>query len=132
MLLAAITFFITLAAIAALFYMKHWELSRERVLTPVVREQADSYALELKDMLARSRFEAGKIPPLLMLLTRFFIHEGALYFAQFSRFLERKAHELADMASHKHRFERRETRSEFLKQVSEYRTLPGNEKNTEM
>ncbi len=122
MVISAVTFFLSLSGIAALFYMKHWELKRERALSPNLREQADLYALDLKLLLERSRFEAAKIPPLLMLFARFLVHEGAMYFAQFSRFTERKAHELADLVSYKHRFERRETKSEFLKQVSDHKS----------
>lgn len=129
MVLAAVVFFATLVAIALLFYAKHVELRRESAFAPELRTRADSYALDLKELLIRSRFEAAKLPPLALMYARLLIHEGAMYFAAFSRAAERKAHELADLVSYKHRFERRETKSEFLKQVSEHKSENVADKN---
>ena len=125
MVLAGTVFGISLAGIGALFYLKHLELRRTRAITPVLRERADEYALDLKDLLTRSKVEASKLPPLMVLISRFAVREIALRMAALLRAGEHQAHHLADMVSYKHRFEKRETRSEFLKQVSEHKNGNG-------
>ncbi|KKW24380.1 MAG: hypothetical protein UY70_C0016G0027 [Candidatus Kaiserbacteria bacterium GW2011_GWB1_52_6] len=106
--------------ITSLFYMKYLELRRERVRTSTFKEMADGYALNLKQLLARSRSEAAKSVPIAVLIVRLAVREFALQSAALLQFGERKAHQLADMLSHKHHFERRETRSDFLRQVGEH------------
>jgi hypothetical protein len=129
MAVAMALFFISTVGIFFLFYIKHLEVARERALSPNLRGKADEYALDLKAVLSRSRFEIAKIPPLMVRILRHFAREGALGLASLARLGERKAYELADMVSHKHRFERRETKSEFLKQVAEHKSENGFEKN---
>jgi hypothetical protein len=52
---------------------------------------------------------------------------AAVGFARFARLASESAHRLADFVSHKRNFTRRETRSEFLKQVIEHKNgLNGN------
>jgi hypothetical protein len=48
-----------------------------------------------------------------------------LGFAAFARSSERQAHRLADLVSHKHGFVPRETRSEFLRKMSEHKNGGG-------
>ncbi len=120
MLIAAILFFASLAGIALLFALKHWEMGTERIIAPAVRSSADRHALRFKDMLEKGRGELEKLPPALVHVTRFGIHELALGIASLARILERQAHRLADMVSHKHRFERKETKNGYLKQVSDH------------
>lgn len=116
-----VVFFVSLVGIASLFGMKSWEQARERTIAPAWRVRADARALEFKAWLGRARGEIQKLPPLLLYLSRVAVHEVALGIAASARFLERQAHRLADMVSHKHRFERRESRSEFLKQITEHK-----------
>ena len=118
--LAMTLFFISLVGILVLFYVKHLEVARARAISPNLREKADEYALDLKAVLSRSRFEVAKILPLMVRILLHFAREGALGLAALARLGERKAYDLADLVSHKHRFERRETKSEFLKQVAEH------------
>jgi len=119
-------FFLSLAGIAGLFFVKQWELQRgARVLAPEVRAKADDFAVRLKQTLIALQADLAKLPPELLHLSRVLLHDIVLGTAATLRFLERKAHELADLVSHKHHFERRAPRSEFLKKVSESRNGSG-------
>ena len=118
---AIAVFGISLIAIASLFVLKQWETGSGRVIAPALRVQADARALELKAKLFHIRLDLARIPPLALLYMRYLIHEGALAFAAFARFSEHQAHRLADTVSHKRTFVVRETRSDFLKQVSDHK-----------
>lgn len=115
-------FVLSAVAIIALFSIKYWELRHPRQVTAVWRDRADERARELKDALMHSNRTLSKVPPMAAYISRYFVHEAALGMAAIARFSESQAHRLADFVSHKHRFERRETQSEFLKQVSERKT----------
>lgn len=119
---AAVVFMLSLAGISLLFAMKHREERAGRILVPeAIREVGDERALAFKDFLAQCRTEASQWPPRLARASRLAAHDAALGVAAFARFLERQSHHLADRISHKHRFERRETSSDFLKQVGDYK-----------
>ena len=120
-LAAFIAFILSLAGIVALFILKYREEEHGRVFAPALKEKGDVHALNLKEFIAGLRAEVATWPPRIALFSRVAVHHGALSFAAFARTLERKAHELADAVSHKRGFEKRETRSEFLRQVSEYK-----------
>jgi hypothetical protein len=114
-------FIVSLVLIIGLFAVKHWELSHDSQFYPDLRVRADESALRLKDVLAHSREYAGEIPPLLVRLMSIAVHKGALAFAALARILERSAYKIADFVSHRRYFSPRETRSEFLQKVSEYK-----------
>ena len=116
---ALVIFVLSLTLTGLLFAVKFAEERRGVVMLPHLRAQADARALELKDFMSRSRFEFAKILPALILILRYGIHEIALLLAALGRLLERQSHKLADTVSHKHRFERRESRSEFLKKIGD-------------
>ena len=122
---AIIVFGVTLVAIAALFVLKRWEITRGRVLAPALRIRADHEALVLKNQLFHLRRNLARVAPIAVLYLRYLIHEGALGFASFARLSERQAHHLADAVSHKRTFVPRETKSEFLKKVSEHKNGGG-------
>lgn len=119
MLYALVIFIVSLLAIAALFTLKYWELRTGRTLLPSLRVKADEQALRLKELLIAALLDLAKLPPNALRLSRYLVHEAALGLAALARIGERQAHRLADTVSYKHRFERRETRSEFLKKVAE-------------
>ena len=125
MIAAVVIFFLSLLCIAGLFALKHWEEKRQRVVAQNMRLRADGRAMEFKAWLENSRGEIKKLGPVLLRLSRFAIHEAALGAAASARLIERQAHRLADMVSHKHHFERREPRSEFLKQMTEHKNGNG-------
>ncbi|MDO8561804.1 MAG: hypothetical protein Q7S05_03175 [bacterium] len=120
MLFPIIVFFISLLGIVALFGIKHWERVHERILYPIARERADAQAIKIKELVRVGRIELSKLPPQAVVLGKRAVHAGALGAARLARGMEVRAHQLADMVSHKHSFEKRETRSEFLKQVGEH------------
>ena len=121
MTFAIITFALSLLAIIALFLFKAWESRTSKVLASGVRERADRHALELKKWFLWSREEFKKLPPEIVFLVRTVLHDAALGAAHIARSLERQSHRLAELVSHKHGFERRETQSDFLKNVSGYK-----------
>ena len=121
MFIATIVFFVSLLGIAGLFGLKYWELSRERIIAENLRARGDRRAEQLKELMIAAEADLEKLPPTLLRLTRILIHEAALAFAALARLLERGAHRLADLVSHKRGFEKRDTRSEFLRKVSEHK-----------
>ncbi len=125
MVYAAVIFFGSLIGIAILFAIKYWEMRRGMVMAPGVRTRADEYALELKALLVRGRAQLATVPPTLVYLSRALLHEGALGFARLARAAEQQAHKLADLVSHKHRFEKREPRSEYLRRMNGHKNGDG-------
>lgn len=125
MLMAGIFFFASFLGITAMFSLKYWEQHNRRILAPRFRETIDVRALQFKELLTAARMDFAKLPPALVRLLRFLIHEAALGFAFLARIAEKQSYRLADLVSHKHRFEKRETRSEFLKKVSEHKNGGG-------
>ncbi len=121
MVFAAIVFGLSLLGIAALFALKHWELRYEVLVLPVLRRKADARAQQVKELAYAARADLAKLLPELVRAAHIAIHESALALAAFARFAEAQAHRLADLVSHKRGFERRETRSEFLKKVAEHK-----------
>lgn len=118
---AIVIFGVSLIGIMVLFIVKHWEINAGRVIAPALRHRADEEAKNLKRHLFHIRVDLARIGPILVLYVRYLIHEGALGFAGFARLSERQAHRLADTVSHKRTFVPRETRSEFLKKVSDHK-----------
>ncbi len=125
MFMTGIFFFSSLLGITAIFGVKYWEGRHSRVLAPRLRETLDMRARHIKTLLTAARMDLVQLLPVLVRLSRLFIHEAALGFAFFARLAERQAYRLADLVSHKHRYEKRESRSEFLKKVSEHRNSKG-------
>ncbi len=112
-------FFFSLVGLVAFFALKRVELRRGVVFFPAWRTRADHEAMRLKGFGAVLWADMAKIPPIAARTARAAAHEAALGLAALARLSERGAHRLADLVSHKRGFERRETRSEFLRQVSE-------------
>ncbi|NBV76784.1 hypothetical protein EBR66_01320 [bacterium] len=112
------TFFFSLVGIVSLFSLKRYEVARGLVLWAPYRAQADDYARALKHAAISLEQEMVTWPPKGNLICRYFIHRAALASARGFNAAEQWAHRLADRVSHRHGFERRETRSRFLKEVS--------------
>ncbi len=122
MIFAIVVFFSTLLATIALFALKYWEIRQEHIFLPALRQRADIRARQLKELLDAARVDLSKIPPEALRLSRIGIHQCALGFAALARRAEGYAHQLADLVSYKHRFEKRDTSSEFLKKVAEHKS----------
>lgn len=121
MLFAFIVFFVALSGIVLLFALKYVEVRTQRIIFAPLRERADIRALQLKELLDAARLDLSRIPPEVVRLSRIGIHQLALGFAALARGAERYAHQVADLVSYKHHFEKRDTRSEFLKKVAEHK-----------
>jgi hypothetical protein len=118
---AMIVFSVSLVGILVLFILKKIETNREARFVEGVRARADQGALVVKHWFQISEWYLERAPWFVSALTRYGVHIGALSFARLARTLESRAHQLADLVSHKHRFERRATKSQFLKEVGEYK-----------
>jgi hypothetical protein len=118
-MLATIVLGVSVLGIASLFLIKNWEEKHARIFLPGVRLAADQGALTIKAFLIWGIEECRKLGPTTLRISRVVLHDLALSLAALSRASERAAHNLADMVSHKHHFERKETKNEFLKQVGE-------------
>jgi hypothetical protein len=116
-----IVFFLALILLVALFVLKQWEISHERLLLPAWRERADSEALRVKDLAFAARKDIEHLPPFLLDATQSVVHGIAVDAGHLAIWLGKQSHRLADSVSHKRNFERRETKSEFLKKVSEHK-----------
>ena len=121
MLFATVILLLSLISIVGLFAFKYWELRSGRIVFADARSRIDAHAINLKELMVAARLDLAKLPPELVRLGRTLIHTGALALASLARMGEREAHRLADLVSYKHRFERRETSSEFLKKVAEHK-----------
>jgi hypothetical protein len=124
-IVAMILFGCSLVGICGIFTLKSWEVRHERMLAPHVRSRLDGAALGIKHQLFQIRLDVARIPPLTVWYTRVVLHKGALGFAAFARMSEYQAHRLAELVSHKRTSTPRETRSEFLKKVSEHKSENG-------
>ncbi|MDO8514741.1 MAG: hypothetical protein Q7S50_04310 [bacterium] len=131
MTFSAILFVVSLVSIVLLLLLKNWEMRHGRVLAPGIRGKLDAHAILLKTLLTALRVDLEKLPPEAARLSRITIHEAALGLAAVARFAERHAHQLADLMSYKHRFEKRDTRSEFLKKVAEHKNGNGLDTTTD-
>lgn len=121
MVFAVTVFGCSFVGIAALFALKHWELRHNKIVAPALRARLDVRAHQVKELIFAARADAARLAPEMVRMAHALVHEGALAFARLARTLERQAHRLADTVSHKRGFERRETRSEFLKKVAEHK-----------
>jgi hypothetical protein len=128
MVVATSAFLVSLIGIATLFSVKYQESKTGRIYFPALRDASDEKAVALKVRILGWRIVIEQLPPILMILMRNLVRVAALRFASLLKQGESQAHRLADMVSYKHRFERRETRSEFLKKVSDHKN--GVEQNT--
>ena len=116
---AAVVFFLALACIIAIFLIKNREEKTGQRIAVEWRDAGDREALRLKELLDAAHLDLKKVPPLLNHVAHVALHFAALEFARAARMASYQAHRLADFVSHKHNFERKETRSEFLKKMSE-------------
>lgn len=122
MLFAGVVFVSALILIVLLFTVKLREARTGRVFARGWRRVLDAEALHIKDLLSAAELDLKKIPPLVMYWGHVATHRAALEFARAARIASWHAHRLADFVSHKHNFQRRVTRSEFLKKVSARKT----------
>ncbi len=119
---SAISFFaFSLVSIVGLFFFRAWEERRGVRVAAHARIALDGYARNIKDALMRGERALAQLPSVGTFLTLKFLAFISVRLARLSRAASEAAHRLADFISHKHNFERREIRSEFLKTVIEHK-----------
>lgn len=123
MFAAAIVFFASLVGLALLFTLKAVEAKRDSVFMPGFRMTLDQHAIVLKERLIDLRLILARIPPIIVLIGRYLLHELAIAAAKLARIAEAQAYRVADFVSHKRSFEKRTgpavgPQSDFLKKVS--------------
>ena len=119
-MIAIVTFVSSFLGLLALFSLKAWAEKRKARIFPRARTSLDQGALWLKARLEHAEELLVRVPPFVALLSRFFFAKLMLRLARLAHSAADTAHHLADMVSYKHKYERRETRSEFLKKVTEH------------
>ena len=115
-------FGISLVGLLGVFGLKAWEVSRGSVTAPRLRERLDGYALTLKRLVAQAGHLIEQLPSLAVWTLRTVVHVLAVATAAVARVAERRAHQIADLVSHKHSHEhaqQKRTESHFLSQISE-------------
>lgn len=122
MLIAFIIFVVSLIGIVTLFCLKYWEMRTQKIVVSRARSKADVRALEIKAWIMHIRAEAEKLPPQILSLSRYGVRDLALAIAAFARGIEKQAHRIADLVSHKRHFERKESKNSYLKRVEDYET----------
>ncbi len=121
MVFATVAFSVSLVLIIALFTVRYFEEKRGERYSARARELADNAALNFKDVLVHGRDQLEKLPPEVAHVSMKTVHMGALGAASLARTLEAQAHRFADFVSSKGSFQKREPKSEFLKQVKGFR-----------
>jgi len=114
-----VTFSASLLGLIFLFALKFWEEYDRFRFLPKLRLKADEKALILKKVLLYVGDVVKDSPRYSLLLLGVIAHTAVVAFANIAGAAERGANYVADFVSHRHRFERRDTKSDFLKKVSE-------------
>ena len=117
MVFSATLFFFALFGIGSLFGLKRWEETRGYTFAPRLRRQIDYLAQRLSELVEAGQKDIEKLPRALVHMLRLLLHLTAVGFGHLAHWVGEQSHKLADLVSYKHRFERRELRSEFLKKV---------------
>jgi hypothetical protein len=125
-LFAAIVFFVSGVLLVGLFYHNIREYKTGRATLGEWRLVADDQALQLKELIVAADLDLKKIPPIVVHLGHVVVHYAALEFAHLARQASRQSHRLADFVSHKRNFQRSETRSEFLRKMTELKKATEN------
>lgn len=115
----------SIVGVLSLFLMKKVEIARGVLIGGSLRDDADLFAMRVKWIFLVVEWYLARLPDFLFLLTRYGIRIGALSAARIARRAEEQAHQIADFVSHKRNFERRETKSQYLKQVSDHKEENG-------
>ncbi|MEK7628842.1 MAG: hypothetical protein AAB421_05545 [Patescibacteria group bacterium] len=115
-------FVLSVVGLAVLFTIKAVELERGVLFAARPRRRADVYAMAIKILIQSFSERLENTPTHLLTFGRFLVHIAALGFARVARAVERSSYKIADRVSHRHGFERGETRSSFLKSVSDHKS----------
>ena len=120
-LVSIIIFAVSLFGLFALFSLKYVESTSGRVLMPRARQALNFRALGIRRAALVIVHTIEHLPSFLVGLGYAILHLFAIVVALAARMAERQAHGLADFVSHKRTFQRRETQSTFLKEVTSHK-----------
>ncbi|HET8581109.1 MAG TPA: hypothetical protein VFL98_01420 [Candidatus Paceibacterota bacterium] len=109
------------ALILALFILKLVEAVSGRTLAPNTRAMLDEKALVVERMGEKAAYAVEHLPSFTIAFALYLVHVCAFLVARSARGIERQAHRVAEFVSHKRTFSRRETKSDFLKQVRKHK-----------
>jgi len=127
--MAAPVFFGALIGLVLLFSLRIVEKRRGTRFAAKLRKRLDWYARVLKALVWYAADILEELPLLTGYASRAVAAGMVRRFAHATESLSRAAHAAADMVSYKHRHERTETRSQFLKQVSGTAESAGQERS---
>ena len=116
--MAAPVFFGALLSLVLLFVLRIVEERRGARFAPRLRRSLDRFARTVKAIVLVIADMLGELPRISSYLLRALAVMLVRRFAHMTESISRAAHSVADMVSYKHRHERREPRSAFLKEVS--------------
>jgi len=116
--MAAPVFFGALVSLVLLFVLRIVEERRGARFAPRLRRSLDRFARTVKAIVLVIADMLGELPRISSYLLRALAVMLVRRFAHMTESISRAAHSVADMVSYKHRHERREPRSAFLKEVS--------------
>ncbi len=121
-----ITFYISIFGVAlfglvVLFSLKYVESTSGRVLMPRARQTLNFRALGIRRGVLVVIHTIEHLPAFMVALGYATLHLLAIVVALSARMAERQAHRVADFVSHKRKFQRRETQSVFLKEVTSHK-----------
>lgn len=114
-------FSVSVFCVVSLFVLKSYEERRGVTFFPRMRERADVHALYLKSRVMDALEKGTHLPTFLLVFSKQLVHIAARALAHAARSIEAFAHTIADRVSHKHKFERKEGASPFLKKMVEER-----------
>lgn len=127
-----VIFCLALIGIVLHFGVKYWEIEHGPILEIELHKTADREALRIKELMHAAGIDLKKVPPLAVHAAQSALHTGAVRFEKFAHWLGKQAHNVADTVSHRRTFTHRETRSEFLKKVSEHKNGGTNSEDSGM
>jgi hypothetical protein len=114
-------FFASLAGLVMLFSLKYVEVASGRIFMPNVRQALDAHASRVRRGCMKLIHVVEHLPAFTVLFGYWILHILAVLVALSARSVERQAHRSADFISHRRKYERRETQSSFLKEVSSHK-----------
>lgn len=117
-LIYTVSLIIALSGISLLLSLVYVEKKSGKLFLPKLRNLLDRYAVDLNNFGTRVIYVIEHAPSFIVQFGYFLVHIFAVFVALASRASESKARKLVDFVSHKQSFKRRETRSQFLKDVS--------------
>lgn len=114
-------FVFALVGIVLLFSLKYVESTSGKTLLPRARQTLNFRALGIRRAILLVVHTIEHFPAFMVAFSYATLHFLAVLVALGARTAEYQAHRVADFVSHKRKFQRRETQSTFLKEVTSHK-----------